>query len=280
MTTPSPLIVQIQEALARGNLRIPVFHPVAVKLQGLLSRSDYSMGEVCELITTDQALSTQILKVANSPYYSGLHQIATIGNAVVRLGAHEVANIAMLATQQETYRSADPLFSGIMQDLWRHAMACAVGSKWLAQKIGYDDLAQEAFLAGLLHDVGKLFLLKVIEDICRSSPPAAPISPALIAEVLEVLHVPEGYKIMQLWNLPEIYSTVVQAHHLEQWDTANSLLTVVRLVNLACHKLGVGMRHDAGLMLYATTEAQVLGVKEVTLAELEIAIEDALQQVA
>jgi HD-like signal output (HDOD) protein len=277
MTEQKPLLTLIREVLANQPLNIPVFHAVAVKLQQLLSRSDYTIGDVTDLIAADQSLATHVLRIANSPYYAGLQSVVTINAAVIRLGGKEVANIAMMASQQETYRSTDPQFNQIMQSLWRHALACAVGTKWLAGKLGYGDQAQEAFLAALLHDVGKLFLVKVMEEVLATDPQRSTVPLPLIEEVLETLHVAEGYQVMKRWNLPDLYCEITKGHHLPDWDDANHLLSMVRLVNRACHKLAIGLKREEGLVLLTTLEAQKLDIKEITLAELEIAIEDALQ---
>jgi len=278
MTTEKPLIILIKEALSQGTLNIPVFHTVAVKLQEILAHDSFTINEVTDLISADQALAAQVLKIANSPYYAGLTEITTINNAVVRLGSQEVANIAMLATQRDTYKTVNPQFREIMQSLWHHAIGCAAGSKWLAKRIGSPEIAPEAFMAGLLHDVGKLFLLKAIEQVSCHSTSSVPISYSLINEILQAMHEDEGYAVMKRWNLPEIYRDIARHHHTDDWDTNNQLLAIVRLANKACIKLGVGM-DSADIVLLLTPEAEVLGIQEITLAELEIKIEDAVQSI-
>jgi hypothetical protein len=84
---------------------------------------------------------------------------------------------------------------------------------------------------------------------------------------------------MQKWNMPETYCTVARDHHTDGWDQGNALLAIVRLVNLTCKKLGVHISPDPALVLFACPEAQVLGIREITLAELEIVIEDAIKQI-
>jgi HD-like signal output (HDOD) protein len=155
-----------------------------------------------------------------------------------------------------------------------------VGSKWLARKVGAAELSQEAFLAGLLHDIGKLFLLKVMEEICREENFRMAANRAVLEEVLRALHVEQGHQLMTQWHMPEAYCQVVAGHEEELWDRGNLLLAIVRLANLACLKLGIGLGGDPGIILPARAEAQVLGLKEVSLAELEIVIEDALKMPA
>lgn len=277
MTEQTSIVEVVRARLASGSVSVPVFHAVALKLQQVLARPDYSIEEVHQLINADPGLASRILRSANSAFYAGLTKVSTIREAIVRLGAKEVANLAMVATQQDLYRSGDPAYNAIMQSLWRHAFCCAVGSKWLAQKSGFAGQAQEAFLAGLLHDIGKLFLLKGMEQVCREEELGKSATPAILTEVLTSLHVEQGHQLMEKWHMPPIYCEVVAGHEGERWDRGNVLLAMVRLANLACRKLGIGIRNEPGTMLLASAEAQVLGLKEIALAELEIVIEDALK---
>lgn len=278
MAETKSLVELINEYLAGSSVEVPVFHAVAIKVQQVMHKPNFNIDEVTQLIIADQGLSSQVLRLANSAFYSGLTKVTNIREAVVRLGSQEVANITMMATQAEVYRSTNPLFQRTMQLLWQHALVCAIAAKWLAGKVGYAVMAQEAFLAGLLHDVGKLFLLKVVEELSTSGRLSVQASPALLTEVLNSMHVEQGYALMQRWNMPEIYGEVVRDHHLPELPTGNTLLAVVRLVNLCCNKLKIGMRPDPDLVLFATTEAQFLGAKEIVLAELELVIEDSLQK--
>lgn len=277
MTQESSIVEVLKARLAAGTLNVPVFHVVALKLQLTLSNPDFSIKQVHHLLNADPGLATGVLRTANSAFYSGLSKVSTIREAIIRLGSKEVANLAMLTTQQALYRSDDPKYNAIMQTLWKHSFCCAVGSRWLAQKVGFAAQAQEAFLGGLLHDLGKLFLLKCMEEVCREKQLKGSTSQAVLREVLTTLHVEQGHQLMIQWQMPQIYCDIVAGHEQERWDQGNVLLAMVRLANLACRKLGVGMNKDQSVLLFASTEAQTLGLKETALAELEIVIEDALK---
>ena len=277
MTQEASIVEVLKARLAAGTLNVPVFHVVALKLQQTLSRPDFSINEVHQLLNSDPGLATGVLRAANSAFYSGLSKVSTIREAIIRLGSKEVANLAMLTTQQALYRSEDPKYNAIMQTLWKHSFCCAVGSRWLAQKVGFGAQAQEAFLGGLLHDLGKLFLLKCMEEVCREKQLKGSTSQAVLREVLTTLHAEQGLQLMMQWQMPQIYCDIVAGHEQERWDQGNVLLAMVRLANLACRRLGIGLNKDHTVLLFASTEAQTLGLKETALAELEIVIEDALK---
>lgn len=276
MTHEKPLIQLIEEHLSGDLHDLPVFHNVAAKLQQLLSTRSFEIDDIIELIGEDQSLSGRVLKVANSSYYAGLTKIATIKDAIIRLGAQEIANMAMLASQFECYQSTDETLNRAMQSLWGHALACAVGAKWIARKSGYPGLASEAFMGGLMHDIGKLALLKVLDDIRKNNETSASYSDQLVCEIMGAMHESVGYKLMKSWNFPDFYCDITNGHHKADFDQSNILLVAVRLANLACKKGGRAIGPaDLSLSLANAPEAYFLGLQEVALAELEIVIEDA-----
>jgi HD-like signal output (HDOD) protein len=266
----------IREQLARDDQQIPMFHPIALKLQDTLKTGDYTIQQVIGLISKDQALTSQILRMANSAFFSGLSKVATLKDAVVRLGTVQIANLAMLATQENSYSFTAPEFKAVSQSLWKHSMGCAMGSRWLARKSGYQELEQEAFLCGLLHDIGKLFILKVLATIPRDDHPGPSFSRELLLELMDCIHCEAGHTLMQKWNLPNVYCDVARDHHQEQSDPGNTLLAVVRLVDTTCLKMGLGLRHDPAIVLTDCADAQTFGLKDIVFAELEIMIEDSM----
>jgi len=161
-----------------------------------------------------------------------------------------------------------------MDDLWRHAIGTAIGAQWLAAEQGLVAIAHEAFTAGLLHDVGKLLLYSVIDNLRRQSDLKVNASNELIEEVMDSFHAQYGYLLLKTWNLPDAYCNVARDHHLETSENDPPQLLIVRLVNMACRKIGIGRKSDPGIILAATPEASAVGSSEITLAKLEIKLED------
>lgn len=276
MTDTKALVQLIQHRLNDGLQDLPVFHSVAVKLQQLLSTRSFGIDDIIELIGEDQSLSSRVLKVANSSYYAGLTKIATIKDAIIRLGAQEIANMAMLASQFECYQSPNATLNHMMQALWGHALACAVGAKWIARKSGHPGLASEAFMGGLMHDIGKLALLKVVDDILKDRQTVQLSSDQQIYEIMETMHEEVGYRLMKSWNFPDFYCDIANGHHRTDFDRSNLLLVAVRLANMTCKKLGRSSGPtDPTSILFSAPEAHLLGLQESDLSELELVIEDA-----
>ena len=230
----------IRRLLTNQPVDLPVFHPIAIRLQLLLETHDFSISEVIELANEDQVLAGQILKLANSTVYMGRVRTETIKEAVIRLGAQHIANIAMAVSQSGQHMSQNAVINGFLRSLWMHSHACAVGSRWLAINTGYPQYAERAYMAGLLHDVGKLYLLKALERLNRLGVAQAVLEENLLLEIFDALHVEQGCRLMEHWNLPRIYRDVVARHHDEVFDPADILLATVRFANPCCRSVGLG----------------------------------------
>jgi len=267
----------IIRAFASNQLQLPAFPAVAMKLQQALQDPKTRVTDLEAMIVGDQALASQILRAANSSLYQGLQHITTIQKAIIRLGVRQVATLAMALSQRGLYLLHNPLLNHYLEKLWQHAFASAMGSQWLARRCGYPSQADNAFLAGLLHNIGQLVILRVMDELhVGRNPDEDDLPETLLHEILNSnVHNAQGYVLMKRWNVPEEYCTVARDHHKEPYDSTQLLLLIVRLVDQACEKLGIGLHQgDAQISLAATQEAQTLGLKEVMLAEMEILLED------
>lgn len=274
-TSDKPLQELIVETIATRDVRLPVFNPVALRLQKALHREDVKLAQIEAMIVEDQTLVSQILRVANAAFYRGLQPASTIRKAIIRLGLQQVVNLAMVVAQQQLYDPGGGLFTQYLQKLWQHAFASAMACKWLAERCGYRSEADTAFLAGLLHNIGQLALLKILEDLYAEGLIPADLPESLVSEILASdMHTQQGYALLEKWNLPDEYRVVVRDHHQATCDPGNILLVIVRLVDQACEKNGIGLSADPEIALAATSEAQTLGLGDIPLAELEILLED------
>jgi HD-like signal output (HDOD) protein len=264
---------EIELVINSGEVSLPVFNPTAIRVQQELIKKEPDSRVIEQLITGDQSLSSQVLRMANSAFYRGLTKIMTVKAAIVRLGMREIGRIVLLSASQNQFRSSDPAINGIMKKLWQHSAGCALAANWLAKRCKFADLSSQAFFAGLLHDVGKLFVLMVIEQVKKKNKKIA-MTDALLLEAIDTLHSRQGYILMQKWHMPDQYCLIVRDHHEPEVDAKDYLLLIVRLADLACRKLGIALSPEPSINLAATVEAGVFGLTEVDLAELEVMLED------
>lgn len=224
-------------------IELPVFNPVALDLLQMLDEPATDIDSIVRTINDDQALSAQVLKMANSPAFSGLAPSETIKDSAIRLGTRQITTLAMAASQAALHTSSNPIISDVMQDLWLHSHACAMGCWILAQKTGHRNLADQAYLAGLLHDIGKLYILKALEQINQVEPTIV-LEKELILGVFTEMHVELGCRLMDYWNIPPVYRAIVANHHSEQTDPHDILLAITRLVNINSRRLNLSLHRD------------------------------------
>jgi HD-like signal output (HDOD) protein len=165
----------------------------------------------------------------------------------------------------------------MIHKLWAHASATAMAAGWLARRLGFGkQLESESFLGGLLHDVGKLVILRAIDEIKRTGKAQYDLSSHLVNEIMDTAHTDLGYSLLKRWDVPDAYCAITRDHHKEEFDPTNIALVTVRLANCAGSKMGMSLQPNPALILSALPEAQSLNANDILLAELEIMMEDSL----
>ncbi|MBM9514633.1 HDOD domain-containing protein [Desulfogranum marinum] len=273
MTQQKSFIDIVNHYIQSDTVTLPVFSAAASRVQQELAKKEPDIRIIERIITADQSLSSQVLKTANSAFYKGLSEISTIRNAIIRLGVKEIQKIVLLAATRNTFQCKDKLINLIVKKLWQHSVGCAYGAVWICKRHDYDVDPSKAFFGGLFHDVGKLFILMVIEHIKQKNKQTK-ITPSLIMESMVKLHTTQGYQLLKHWNVPNQFAVVARDHHLLDIDQENTLLLIVRMANQVCCKLGINTEPSQDIMLSATMEANLLNISEMDIAELEIYLED------
>lgn len=233
MTKPVDKKDIIQKLLLSQPIDIPVFHEVALRLLQMMNDKTYRIEEAIKLVHEDTALAAEMLRHANTTYNSGLEPITTIKNAIVRLGSQQVVNLAFTASMASS-KSDDPVINKLLKKLWHHCHAIAITSAWLAVQFSHDNNitdinADEVYLAGLFHDIGKLYLLKSIEALIQSG--ILQNDDNSIESIIDELNIQQGLKVLKHYNIPEIYLNSVDRHTTDNWKygTNDYLVASVRL---------------------------------------------------
>ena len=268
----------IEDYVESDKVTLPPFDRTALRIQQEIQKPDVKISKIEKLIIADPAMSSQILKVSNSAFFRGLSKVITIREAIVRLGLDEITRMIMILTQKNLYSTKDAFIKNYRNKLWQHALVCALTSQWVS-RAGFEEVTQEVFFASLMHDIGKLFLITVIEQIKKSK--AVPFIPSksVINEIIKGQHAEQGYKLMVKWNLPDQYCRAAKDHHDKKFDPKNVSLIILRLVNKMCNKVGISTDKQKSNVNTITAEANFFGFSEIKLAQLELKIEDALKRI-
>ncbi len=280
METDRSFLEIIDDYVESDRVTLPPFDKTALRIQMEIQKKDAQLSKIEKLIIADPAVSSQILKLANSSFFRGLSKVMTIRDAVVRLGLEEITRMVLILTQKELYSTKDSFIRNYRNTLWQHALVCALTSQWVAREAGYEELIQEVFFASLMHDIGKLFLITIIEKIKNSKEVPFIPSSAIIHEIIRTQHAEQGFRLLKKWNIPEKYCQVAKEHHDEKFDTANVPLVILRLVNKTSNKVGVSVDKNTDAGNPVAAEANFFGFSEIKLAELELQIEDSLKRIS
>jgi putative nucleotidyltransferase with HDIG domain len=270
------LLELIQQRIDSGKINLPVCNPAILQANSALSDENAHLDDIEKLIMTDQVLAAEILGAANSPFYGGLSPVRTVRNAIMRIGTQQVNRLMVFASEHAKYRANDFLLGQLLSELWRHASTTALAAQWLAQRLRMRAIEEVCFLGGLFHDIGKLLILRALDEIKESRSLESVVSPALLKEILITAHSSLGFKLLQSWNLPEEYCRIARDHHADEVAPDDVALAIVRLANESSRKLGLGLDPNPDLVLAATPEAGQLRISELLLAELEVMLEDHL----
>lgn len=269
------LAVRIQDAVARGDVALPPLPEVATRLMQLLQNEQtVDLATASALIANDPAIAASILRLANSASFGGLRAVEEIEQAVARLGLRQVSSLVAAIAHKGNFQGEPPVKQRLLHVLWDHAVAAGMIARRLAAQTG-DDRA-EAFLAGLLHDVGKLLVLESVEYLEQSS--GEPVTKVVVDELMGMLHTRLGHDVLVSWKLPQSIARVALHHHDENPPPDDLLLLRVQAANAISRKLGKHTHPDPDLDLLENRAIECLQVSDLELASLMVDVEDEIAQ--
>ncbi len=129
---------------------------------------EVSIARIARVIAKDQVLATRVLRLANSAYCAPMQEVTTVNDAIVRMGTGPVRNVVLAVCFTSRLQGAN-VYGPQGRELMDHAIGTAYLARLVAEKLGDD--ADEAFMCGLLHDIGKLLLLKLSRDFIKYGVP-------------------------------------------------------------------------------------------------------------
>lgn len=252
---PARLITEIQRCVAidnwLGNDRIkkliskmgefPSLPPIYLKVVNALNSRDASADAIAQAIAGDLAISAKVLQTVNSSFYGFDEKISNISQAVNILGIDCVKNL-VLAIQVFNKMGRTAEQKAITDQLWHHSMSVAVAARRIvAYETKDDKAAEEAYSAGLMHDIGKLVLLNAVpKQFAAARELSNEISiPLKEAEdqVIGCNHAETGAYLLARWGMPANLTEAVALHHepVNSFGKSFSALAAVHIANAIVH---------------------------------------------
>jgi len=185
------------------------------KLREEIDSPRASVQSLSALVSQDISLSAKLLKLVNSPLYGYPEPVESIERAISLVGTKELSTLALGVTAIDYFQGIPPELVD-MRAFWRHSIFCGILAKILAQSLG-EEQVERFFIAGLLHDVGRLILFKKMpyastEALLYARTNSVPIVEAE-RTTFEFTHTDVSTHLLDQWKFPEHLSNLINFHH-------------------------------------------------------------------
>ncbi len=237
---PEPPLDAVRAKLRGSDAGIPVLPGIAVRVIEMASHVDTPVWRIAEIVSKDQILAARLLGLANSAYCAPLQAISTIHEAIVRMGTAAVRNLVMTVCFSSRLYDAQ-VYGAKGRQLIDHGIGTAYLARIVAERAGASP--DEAFLYGLLHDIGKLVILKTVYDYRRHV--HGVLANDDVAMLVAEEHTEVGGHVLGRWQLPLSIQEPVRHHHDYTAATVHPRPSMVAyFANRLSHRYGFGVDPD------------------------------------
>ena len=249
---------------------LPALPDVAMRVAAIASDPDGSMRDLEAAVARDQAIAARVLRLSNSAYYGLPGHVSTLGRAILVIGAAKLKAVVLAACTESLFHRRHSNFPGRV--LWEHSLATALVARHIATLCGYPD-REEALVAGLLHDIGKVVMdtndTEKYRDVILRVTGRRETFVTAEREIFGFDHAQVGGLVTRRWSLAESLSEAVRCHHDPETSGGHqAIAAIVSLANSVCVKLEIGPERRADLELATLRSGQLLGLDHETLDAL------------
>jgi putative nucleotidyltransferase with HDIG domain len=218
--------------------------PVTIrKLTAMLRDEDTSVQKIADVVQYDAAVAANVLRVANSVAFAGRYPIERVRDAVVRLGTENLLTV-VIGEYLKVFRVAAPLYDLTEDDFYLHSAAAALMIKAMTPEVRHP-LPAAASIAALLHDIGKLLMVRYMnEDVSALRFICTEKKIAFVEAERQVLgcdHAEVGGAMARRWEFPQEIVLAIENHHQVKPGGGGAILDAVMLANYAAKSMGVGL---------------------------------------
>lgn len=267
------LAARVEAEIREGKVELPVLPEAAARVRAIVA-SDGGAPQIVAVIEREPALAAAVLRYANSVAYAGLREITNLQQAVMRLGVGAVERTVLALSAKNAFSSGDRRDEHLYRKLWIHSVTTALAARRLAPRSPAFS-SETVFLAGLLHDIGKLVVLRTAVGMRQRDPGQYAFSDATLIEFFDALHCKVGDVLCDAWHIPAEIRDVIARHHEEHLSRAPDLLVAtVQVANLMSRKIGASLKPDPEVSILGLPAASMLRLDDVRIATLLVEIED------
>jgi len=266
----------ILQKFSAGKIVPPAMPQVVFELRNMIKRQASSVKDVSATLEKDPVISLRLISVAKSPVYKGYGDVKSVQAAVPRLGFKETLSIVVAISNKSLYEVKQPQFRVTLDKMWGHSLACAYASKLIAQSLALGD-PETIFLMGLVHDVGKVLLLRAFAEL----PQEKSFDFATVMTAIQEAHQSIGNILLKRWGFGNEFSGVVSLHEGANFSSqTNQEILVVHLANMLTRKMGLSFFEWDGKDLAEVSSAQLLGLSSEAIGQIEEKVKEIIKDVA
>lgn len=242
---------------------IPSLPAVVSQVMTITGDPESSAEELLSVICADPAYTAQILKLANSAFYSRMREIATVKQAIMVIGFKEIRNLVVASAVFNNFQQIKRIQEFDALGFWRHSFEVGLAAQMLAGPLELQ--GGQLFVAGLIHDLGKLVLLisqpEKYSQIIQKAGQHGLENIAAEKDLLGLTHAEMGKRLFNRWMFQELYLNTTHYHHSPHLAINDKAATIV--VHLADHLVHIAIDSDlieASLTAETISAAQTLGI--------------------
>ncbi len=221
--------------------KLPSLPHILVKLLEACREEDVCFDTLSDIIGQDASLCTKVIKAANSPVYGRARNLNSLKHTLMFLGLDTIKSIAITASIKQFFSEYSKQKTGFLKSFWHHSLSCATIARSLAELSSYP-YVEEAYIAGLLHDIGKLMLEPRMDAEYKSFDHGSYPADAILQSEQQTFglnHTELAAILLKKWNLPDVVCDAVRYHHagIDEIQQAHHLSRIVNLANLLSSNL-------------------------------------------
>lgn len=242
------LVEEIISRFKKGDVNLPTLPKISLQFNDLIVKGA-NLKEVAEFLKRDVAISSKLINVSNSVLYKGVDKSVKLEDAITRLGLGTTRQYVEIISNRSLYTSKNPRFSGLVEKLWEHSLACAYASDFIVNLLHLKS-KRDLFILGLTHDIGKLVLVQLIGEFELKGKYIEKIEKNKILGTLNVYHGRFGAVLLKRWGFPQEFRDIAMYHdHFEKVENPSHEYLCVHFANLLVNSLGysIGPGQNADL---------------------------------
>jgi putative nucleotidyltransferase with HDIG domain len=269
---PVSLAARLEREIREGRVELPVLPRAAVEVQEAIARNA-GLPAIVRAIEHEPIVAAALVKYANAAVYAGLRDVTDLQQAIARLGLNSVRETVVSLSARAAFKADNPAQAKYYATIWKHSLTTAVAARRLAEFVSVPK--ETAFLAGLLHDIGRICVLRGITTLRKRDPKGFVLPDSTIGEFTDALHCPIGEVLCTAWNIPAELSDAIKRHHEPNLsDPKDTLAAVVQVADLMATKIGASLHPEPNLKLVERPAFTALQLDDVKIAMLLVELED------